>query len=384
MAGSLLIRMKFDRQEGNNYYFLAGFYDSGMNLDSYGTGAFPIQHSILNVLTAIPSTLSLGQQIGTYTVPVPLFLKGAKGRPWIWETDLIPDLLTNWFDIIGYLYLDWYEVLYQPAEEPALPSPYAEKFPAALTHPSIPGAYNLPLLPSQWPSDTSEYRTQTVADTVSQEGCQLMTEYAFCWGGTIDPKWHMLSLIDNGPILPEEPNIDVRWRESHAQSNMKRAWGSYDTRYPQYEFDGWNSPLSGNPEFGKIRILEGLDSVVGDLIITGSTGIIIPYLSNSKSGDQVTIQIPFVLESTPSEDNEAFIFPDAAPITEEPFDFTGIFVGLPILLDAINLKGCYMSSQGLVRRFGRVSARNKPYLAGDSTTGLLGDSTVGLIGGKTI
>ena len=320
-----VIRIKFDRQEGDNYYFLVGFYDSGIDL-SFGTSAFPSQHTILEVLGKVPPSFFQGQQVGTYTIPVHIYLRGIRSRPWIWETDLLPDLATNWFDMLGYLYLEWYECLYRPSEVDLMPSPYQEKFDTALSHPSLDGYYNLPLLVSQWPSDETEYTSQDVAHSVSLEGSQLMPEWSSLWSGS--DEWHMLTLIGTQPKLPQEPNILTRWRAEHASSGMKRSEGSFDDRFPLIEFKGWDSPFSNA---GLIDILPFLQTSLGDLVINQYTGVIIPYLSPTRTGDQVVVKIPKALSSVPPEDNESFIFPDE-PVEPEPVALHPVFHTLPQLL----------------------------------------------------
>jgi hypothetical protein len=357
---ALYIRLKFDRQEGNNYYFLAGFFNEGIDL-SPSMGNFPSQHTVLDVVGQVPISLQQGTFVGTYEIPVDMTLSGIKGTPWIWDVDLLPDLLTNWYEIIGFLYLDWYECLYQPADTP-LPEPYASKEPTALSHPTLNDRYNLPLLPGQWPSSPAEYETQVIADSVSLEGCQLMGEWASAWNNPNE--WHMLTLIGTQPKLPQEPDILTRWRSLHAASGMKRSEGSYNSISPQYDFRGWASPFSNN---GKIEILQGVSSGFGDTIVTSGSGVIIPYLSPSKSGDQVSLQIPKALTSSPAEDNQAFIFPGAAAEPPDGGIVAPVYGALLPLLYFFFMSATVSPGQVFLDNFRMVGKDTPGYGAADET-----------------
>lgn len=305
----LFIRMKFDRQEGDAYYFLAGFYNEGNELPSFGSGAFPSQHSLIDLSDAIPSVLIEGSYVGTYEVPERLELRATKGQPWISDFELVTDLLIDWQSLLGFLFLEWYEVLYTPALSTTLPTPYLEAAEDALEGPN--GYWNLPLDPAYWPEDESGFETRQVLHAVAAEGCQIATAWCSVFTGSLS-EWHMLSLVGDHPKEPEEPYIDIRWRDSHAPADMTNTWGSYDTRFPENDFDGWNNPLSGSPQNGLIRGIEGAADTFYEYTVSKSTDTIIPYLSPTTPGHHVSLALAFA-----DEDEPAYFFPsvpDESPV----------------------------------------------------------------------
>ena len=85
MAGHLM-GMKFNRQEGNNYYFDAGFYNEGLDFVPQfgGGGLFPAQPALQEVLSGgVPPVLSQGEYVGAYQVPTDLYIRGATGEAWL-------------------------------------------------------------------------------------------------------------------------------------------------------------------------------------------------------------------------------------------------------------------------------------------------------------
>jgi len=341
MAKPIIVRMKFDRKEGDNYYFLCGFYNEGMDLPQFGDGAFPSPHSLLNLLSALPYVLNEGTWVEAYQVPERIILRSAHGKPHAKPFSIVEDLLSGWQDLLGYVFLNFYEVLYTPEPDDVLPQPYLDAYGDAL--PATPGGnWTLPLSELLWPADETEFTVVPAAHSVSLEGCQLVPEYAHIWTGSIDPKWHMLSLISGAPILPEEENIFVRWWDSHAASGMKRSFGAFDARYPQYDFLGWREPGSGSPQNGRIRILEGLAEDY-ELPIVTDDDVIIAYLSPTKAGAAVSVKVPFSKDTggDPEYGNDAFFFPDAPgddePITTFPDISMLLAVSLPLLSKSINV-----------------------------------------------
>ncbi len=302
-AEYILQRIKFDRKVGDNYYFLAGFYNEGLTLPSFGLGGLPDQHSLLNLLTVLPPRFYTGQYIGTYEVPTTLCLRSAKGAPWISDFGLVEDLLISWQSLLGYFFLDWYEVLYTPTEEDTLPEPYLtaheDSEPAA-----VGGNWTLPINESDWPADEGEFSSIQVAHSVRRAGCIVASPWLSVFSGSMS-EWHMLALIGSYPKEPEEPDIEVRWWEDHLPSTMKSAWGAFDARYPEYDFDGWNNIGSGTPFDRLIRVVEGAATTFYSYPVYTNTSVIIPYLSGTAEGETVQLRLPFADEEKP-----AFFFPD--------------------------------------------------------------------------
>ncbi len=355
MANDILIKLKFDRKVGDYYYFLAGFYNEGYALPSTPLGGGRAQHDLLTIPTSIPLVLSQGQQIGLYTVPERLELRGIKGAPWISDTSLMVDLMINWIPALGFLYLEWYEVLYM-AIDGTLPDPYAGAHQSAEEAPNG-WSYALPKDPSLWPPIDGPFTSMHVADAVSQAGAQLSVSWAFLYTGGMQEA-HMLDLIGSGPLEPEEPDIDVRWRDEHATSGMINTWGSYDTRYPQYNFDGYNNLYNGFPNGRLISVAEGVADF-GDVTVIVNDPAIIPYLSNTRYGESVSAQVPKALPG-----NDAFLFP--GPYTPSP---VSIFPALATLTTLAQFCSAWIPFAGL-----RTGGSEFIGLA-DDTYPFAGDST---------
>lgn len=317
--------MKFDRQEGDNYYFLAGFFNEGMTLPSFGSNPFPSQWNLLNILSELPPILFEGNFIGAYELPTTLRIRACKGAPWLSDLSILEDILIEaWSELLGFFFLRWFEVLYTPAGIPVtapFPPPYQEKLPGAKSGGG--GAsgpwWNIPHLAEDWPADSSQFTQYQVAHSVAGAGATLCPDWAFIFNDI--SYWHMLTLIDSGPI-PEEPLIDVRWREPHLPSTMPRQWGAYDTSQPQYDFGGWKSIYSGAPQNGLIRVDGAMDSTE-DFQIFYSDHVIIPYLHSTKYGKQTSVRVPAALPG-----KEVFLFFDPPP---QPISF------LPLAITALSL-----------------------------------------------
>jgi hypothetical protein len=170
----------------------------------------------------------------------------------------------------------------------------------------------------------------------------------------------MLSLMANEPVQPEEPYIYTRWWDIHAPSGMKRSFGSYDGRFPTTDFDGWNGPLSGTPQNGRIRILEGLAEDY-ELPILTDDDVIIPYLSPTKEGAGVWVKVPFSNSAggDPEYGNDAFYFPDEPDDTPPTTIFPGLetilAVAIPLLQKNFNAGNWFRSIQlnvAVDRRYG--------------------------------
>jgi len=353
----ILVRMKFDRQEGNNYFFYAGFFNEGLNLPSFGSNPFPSQWNLLNIISSTPPILYEGSFVGGWEVPVNMKIRACKGAPWLSDLSIVEDLLTEvWSELLGFFFLRWFEVLYTPVSlgSPALPAPYKANHPSALPAEGV--WFNLPRQPSDWPEDSTTYTGYPVAHSVSYAGATLCPDWAFLF--TSISYWHILPLISSGP-LPEEPLIDVRWREPHLPSTMPRQWGSYRTSTPEYDFAGFLDLYSGNPR-GRLIWVDGLMSPTAEIITYYSEGVIIPYLSNTITGCQASVRVPLAL---PSGEREAFVFFDPPP---QPISIIPpALVFLPLTFEFLN----FMKSPTAFlygKSFG-LSSRQQYGFAGEST-----------------
>lgn len=293
-----LIRMKFLYQTGNFYEFEAGFYNSGYDLPVFGEGAVAAQPDLASLTAALPATLSQGTLVGGYSVPVDLRLRFIRTTPWIGDTDLIDDLLSSLDEVIGFLYTKNFRVVYSPMDSPGLPPDVQTAKDASI--PIGDSSYYVPNQVEDWPTEVAGYTTEAVAFSCSQEGALLFPAWA--WLYTAAPEDSMLELISGQHEL--QPYIDVRWWPGPVYGGMTNFWGAYDTRYPSDNFRGWQSSPE-NGYMGLIDVHSGISEVWAyPLTINGPAQYTyVPFLSNTRYGYAVSVQVPYSLAP-------AYVFPE--------------------------------------------------------------------------
>ena len=300
-----LLKMVFDRQEGSNYYFMAGFYNEGLDFNpQFGAGSLKEQAPLQNILSSVPAVLPQNSYVGDYLIPTDLYVRGATGDVWLSEDNLLEEIAL-WLDdgdILGVLFSEDYEILYTSGPDLALPTVYQDGH-DAINHGNE--DYDFVVPTTGWPDyeEYTEYDTEKVACSVSREGALLRPAWAWLYTGTIN-EYHVIWLLNEHPNLtidPPEPYIDIRWWDTTAPTNWERSWGSYDTRYPEEPFDGWNSPFNGT-----IIVHEGVNVSYPLPVTVYHNSVIIPFLSPSTYGSEVSIQVPrstepfFAFPATPA------------------------------------------------------------------------------------
>lgn len=104
------MRIVFDRQEGNNYFFHAGWLLEGRELL-----AVPMPCALADLI--YPLSFEQGEMVGSYEIPVNMSLSACSLPPFYSEAEVIVDIATTLLERLGIIYANWYELLYQPDGE---------------------------------------------------------------------------------------------------------------------------------------------------------------------------------------------------------------------------------------------------------------------------
>ncbi|MGW8324248.1 MAG: hypothetical protein ACWGNI_01000, partial [Desulfobacterales bacterium] len=212
MADEIFVRMRFDHQDGNLYYFIISFWNDGLDLTQYfGAWTIPAPFSLDHLSASTPRFLPEGMFVGAYEVPEDLVLIGCKGNIYPSFFDLIGDLVAEWEDSLGLLLTTDVELVYAPSLDETKPEPYLSAYP--LSEPAGSGSWLIPVDTSDWPATPEEGTACHIAGSVSLEGCVISPTWAHLYTGEIDEK-HIIFLLGEHPnetIDPPEPDIDVRF-----------------------------------------------------------------------------------------------------------------------------------------------------------------------------
>lgn len=116
------MQIKFDRQEGPNYFFKAGWITGGKEIPGV-----PAPCAIADLV--YPPVIELGETIGSWESPANLQFVACSIYPMVNSVDVLFDIGMELSGKLGFLYVNIYEIVYQEIPEmTSLPLEYYDNF----------------------------------------------------------------------------------------------------------------------------------------------------------------------------------------------------------------------------------------------------------------